>query len=114
VGGVASLKNAFNPDAGRRSLEISNKVIACGDFAAHSQILGLVPWTVGSYELSLQQNLTFAVDVDGGIDNLVATNGRVEVLSAPGPDAGVATLRIRATFDSDNSVEGEVAITVCD
>jgi hypothetical protein len=114
VGGVAS-KNAFSPDSGTRSVEIGNKVIACNDCGAHAQLLTLVPWTVGTYDLSLQRNLTFAVDLeDGGIDNLVATQGRVEVATAPGPDAGGASLRIRAAFDADNTVEGEVTITVCD
>ena len=114
VGGVAS-KSAFSPDSGTRRVEIGNKVIACNDFGAHAQVLTLVPWTVGTYELSLQRSLTFAVDLeDGGIDNLVATQGRVEVVTAPGPDAGPASLRIRAAFDADNAVEGEATITVCD
>ncbi len=115
VSGVASARRAFSDDAGSRWLDVKNGQLTCADFVPAAQIIGIIPWQVGGYDLSFQHNLTFVVDrPDGGLDNLVATQGRVELVDAPGPDAGPAHLRIRAHFDAQNSIEGEVTVTVCD
>lgn len=112
---VASARRAFDEDGGRRWIDLGAGSFGCADFVPHAEIIGTVPWEAAAYELSLRNNLTFVVrQPDGGIDNLVATTGRVELLSAPGPDAGPATLRLRAKFGADNDVEGEIAVTVCD
>lgn len=115
VGAVASARRAFTDDGGERWIDVSDKVISCAEFLPEAQVIGVVPWQVGAYALSLRRNLTFVVhQSDGGLDNLVATSGRVEVVTAPGADAGIATLRIRARFDAENTVEGEVTVSVCD
>ncbi|MFZ5438610.1 MAG: hypothetical protein ACOZQL_01310 [Myxococcota bacterium] len=111
---VASARRAFD-DGGSRWIDVGAGAFTCADFVPRAELIGTVRWTPTAYELSLRDNLTFVVErADGGIGNLVATTGRVEVVSAPGPDAGPALLRIRARFDARNEVEGEVAVTVCD
>jgi hypothetical protein len=99
-------------DGGERWLDISSAPLSCSQFFADAELIGTVPWHAGeAYDLGLQQNLTFVVKTDAGLQNYVATNGRVEVISAP--DAGIGTVRIRAKFGSDFSVEGEVKLDVC-
>lgn len=111
---VASARRAFSDDGGERWIDLGVGTFDCSNFIPEAELIGTVPWTVGAYDFSLRQNVTFVVEEDGKTVNKVATNGRIELLSAPGPDAGVATLRIRARFDADNEIEGEVSLTVCD
>lgn len=101
-------------DGGLRWIDVSATAITCQDFAPEGQLIGTIPWHDGeAYELGLKQNLTFVTRSDAGIENKVAFNGRVEVISAP--DAGgVGTVRIRARFDDSFDVEGEVQLNVCD
>lgn len=115
VSAIASARRAFDEDGGRRWIDVGAGRFTCADFVPRAELIGTVPWQVASYELSLRNNLTFVVrQADGGIDNLVATSGRVELVTAPAPDAGPATLRVRAKFDAENTVEGEIAVVVCD
>ena len=111
VSATAKGSRGFNP--GDKWVDIGSGTFTCDDFVAESDLIVNVPWATEAYALSLQHNLTFVVhEADGGIQNKVATSGRVEVISAP--DAGTATLRIRARFDAQNSVEGQIDVKVCD
>ena len=80
-------------------------------------VLAEVPWTASSsYALSLAHNFTFSFAADGGIQNLVATSGRIELDDAPtAADGGTAmtTLRMRGQFDANDSVDGQVNVLVC-
>lgn len=109
--GTATARS-FN-DPGERWIDIGDAPIACNDFNARAQLIGTIPWKTGeAFELGLSQNVTFVVDTDAGISNKVATNGRIEVVSAP--DAGTGTVRIRARFSDKFTIEGEVQLDVCD
>ncbi|MEW5741075.1 MAG: hypothetical protein AB1938_19290 [Myxococcota bacterium] len=109
--GTASTR-AFN-EPGERWIDIASTALSCQSFGGEAQIIGTIPWTTGAVEeFGLSKNVTFVVRTDGGIDNLVATTGRLEVISAP--DAGTGAIRLRAKFGSDFSVEGEVQLDVCD
>lgn len=111
VSATASGSQGFNP--GDKWVDIGAGTFDCTAFVPDSDIIVNVPWVEGAYALSFSKNLTFVVrEADGGIENKVATSGRVEVISAP--DAGTATLRIRAKFDEANSIEGQIDVSVCD
>lgn len=113
VSATASARRSFSDDGGERWIDIGSGAFDCSDFVPEAQIIGVFPWKVDAYALSFNRNLTFVVhEADGGIENLVATNGRVEVISAP--DAGTATLRIRARYDAENEIEGQIDVTICD
>lgn len=115
VSAVASARRAFSDDNSERWIDLGAGVFDCAAFIPEAEIIGTLPWKTGEYALGLQRNLTFVVhETDGGISNNVATNGRVEFIEATGPDAGPSIVRIRARFDADNQVEGQVSITVCD
>lgn len=112
---VASARRAFSDDKSERWIDLGVGDFDCSDFIPDAEIIGTLPWKTGEYALGLQRNLTFVVhEADGGIINKVATNGRVEFIEATGPDAGPSIVRIRARFDAENEVEGQVAISVCD
>jgi hypothetical protein len=114
VTALASAEKAFSDGGAERWLDVYDTQVGCHDFATEAQLIGVVPWVADAgYELSFSHNLTFVVrQADGGILNDVAVDGRVELLTAP--TTGQATLRLRATAGSTNSVEGQVAVTVCD
>lgn len=112
---VASARRAFSDDASERWVDLGAGAFDCSDFLPDAELIGTLPWRTGAYSLGLQRNLTFVVrEADGGIRNKVATEGRVEFIEATGPDAGPSIVRIRARFDAENQVEGQVAISVCD
>ncbi|MGV3619713.1 MAG: hypothetical protein ACO1OB_02790 [Archangium sp.] len=112
---VASARRAFSDDKTERWIDLGVGDFDCSDFLPDAEIIGTLPWQTGAYSLGLQRNLTFVVqEADGGIRNKVATDGRVEFIDATGPDAGPSIVRIRARFDADNEIEGQVEISVCD
>ncbi len=112
--GTASGSKAFGSDGGQKWIDVYDApAIDCTVFSpgAQREVLGTIPWQVTSYDLGFSQNLTL---LSMGSHNDVAISGRVEIVSAPPPDAGMATIRIRAYVDADNNVEGEVQLSVCD
>jgi hypothetical protein len=114
ISATASARKAFS-DGGERWIDVSGTdQLNCTSYNQQVQLIGTVPWVTGeAYGLSFTQNLTILTRIpDGGIINNIALSGRVEVVSAP--DAGVGTLRIRASAGSGNSVEGQIDVTVCD
>jgi len=112
--GTASGSKVFGNDGGEKWIDVYDApAIDCSVFSpgAQRELLGTIPWQVKDYDLNLVHNLTL---LSMGSHNDIATSGRVEIVSAPPPDAGPATIRIRAYFDADNTVEGEVQLQVCD
>ena len=111
---AATARTQSFSDPGERWIDISATAFTCATFVPEAEIIGTVPWVTGTaYELSLARNLTIITHKpDGGIVNNIATNGRVEIVSAP--DAGVGTIRIRASAGTGNRVEGQIDVSVCD
>jgi len=110
-GATASAHRAFSDDGGEKWVDISSSTLSCSGFP-EAQVIGTIPWNTPAYDLSFSHNLTIVVhETDGGIMNYVAINGRVELYDVT--DAG-ARLRVRAIANADNSVEGEIGLTVCD
>ena len=101
-------------DGGERWLDVASAALPCSSFGGDPQLIGTIPWQTGvAVDFGLQENLTFVVDDGSGTPmNYVATNGRLEVISAP--DAGTGVVRIRAKYNDQFSVEGEVQLDVCD
>jgi hypothetical protein len=115
VSATASARKAFSEDGGEKWIDLGATHFTCNDFVPEAEVIGTIPWQTGAaYDLSLSHNLTIITHKPdgGGIVNNIAISGRVEVISAP--DAGVGTIRIRANASSDNAVEGQIDVTVCD
>jgi hypothetical protein len=109
----------FMGDGGQKWIDVYDVPgIDCTVFSpgAQREVLATVPWQVTSYDLGLLHNVTLLSD---GSHNEAVTDGRVEIVSAPAPDAGQqALIRIRAIGtngpDGGSAVEGEVSLDVCD
>ncbi len=116
-------KSGFSSDAddGKRSIDIYEDEVSCDDFGHKSDrsILFSVPWKAGTqrdFKLDFSsegQTATFVIQRDGKTDNIISTQGRVEIIEAPTEKGSKGKIRIRATAQS-NSVEGEIAVTMCD
>jgi hypothetical protein len=112
-GGVAFTSRAEG-DASGKWIDVADGLasLGCSNFPVSTQLVGTIPWTEGAFDLSAGRTLSFVLSVpDGGTSTLVATTGRVELSDVT--DAG-ARLRVRAQFDAESSVEGEVSLHVCD
>jgi hypothetical protein len=68
-----------------------------------------IPKEPGERKLSLGLNMTFVLDNEDN-DNLIGIRGKIRVDEVT---ATSVTGAIRASFDSDNEVEGEFNVTVC-
>jgi hypothetical protein len=119
VSATASAMKAFT--AGERWIDVYDTQIDCSVFSPNpdSEIIGTVPWQVTNYNLGfggMSKTLTLVYHDDGGmVINEIITDGRVEVVSAPDPDAGTpALIRIRADQNENFDVEGEIHVQVCD
>lgn len=100
-------------DDGERRIEIYDSEVTCETFGGGSgrSILVSAPWQEGyASALSLKQNITFYTPPG---DNLVATQGRIEIVSAPTEAGQKGKLRLRAFANDDNQVEGEIEVEVC-
>ena len=69
-----------------------------------------IPKTPGSYSFSLSQNLTFVIAGEE-TENLVTLDGKMEVTSV---DAGIVRGGVTASYDSDNFVDGQFAVEICE
>jgi hypothetical protein len=86
--------------------------LGCSNFVAATELTGVLPWTTGAFDLSSARTLAFLLPApDGGASTLTASIGRVELSDVT--DAG-ARLRVRAQFDAESAVEGQVPLTVCE
>lgn len=69
-------------------------------------LLADLPKQVGSYDLGLDLTATFVI----GTDNLVATDGEIEITKIT---AQTITGGIRAVFDDANGVDGQFQVAIC-
>ena len=106
----------------KKSIDIYDSDVTCDAFAPKTDrsILISVPWTAATtrdFKFSLgggdSQTATFVVQKDGQTSNIISTQGRVEVIEAPTEKGATGKIRLRATAQG-NSVEGEIAVKVCD
>jgi hypothetical protein len=119
VGKVALAKKGF--EEGEKSIDIYDADVKCADFGERPerQILISVPWTAGTekdFKFSLGgdgQTATFVVKKDGETNNIIATTGRVEIITAPTEVGEKGTIRLRAIADT-HRVEGEISVEVCE
>jgi hypothetical protein len=81
---------------------------ACGfSEPAGDHLIVSIPKTVGDYEMSLSQNMTFVV---GDSNNLIATEGRIVVEEVL---ADKVRGKLHGIFDDDNEVDGKFEVTIC-
>jgi hypothetical protein len=75
-----------------------------------NSLIVAIPMELGEFELSSSLSMTFVVDTDDGIDNLVSFDGVVRVDSFDGTTlvGGLA-----AAFDDDNEVSGTFELSIC-
>lgn len=119
VGKTALAKKGFDP--GEKSIDIYDTDVKCDEFGASPprSILISVPWSAGTskdFKFALGedgQTATFVIQRDDKTDNIVSTQGRVEILEAPTEKGATGKMRLRAVA-KDNSVEGEISVQVCD
>ncbi len=79
----------------------------CGDLNTPDEmLLTSFPTTPGAYELGPDRGFTFYVNEE----NLVATDGVIVVDEVTDT---TASIRVRATYDDDNQVEGSAEIDIC-
>jgi hypothetical protein len=95
---------------------VYSRDVPCGseDTTAASVVVDL-QWQAGFVEEDLGDSKTSAVSFRrfknaGSIEGIAATEGRIEVVTA----GTRGTLRIRAAEETGNSVEGEVAVRLCE
>ncbi len=111
-------------DEGEKSIDIYDSEVTCKDFSpkAERKILISVPWTAGTnrdFKFSLgggdSQTATFVIQKNESDtpQNIISTQGRVEIVDAPSEPGAKGKIRLRAVADAHN-VEGEIAVEVCD
>jgi hypothetical protein len=110
-------KAASKPE--KRTIEIYDHAVACGAGSAGPPryVSISVPWTPGyAADFSLGgggQLGAFVVDKDGTTTFALTTTGRVEVIEAPLEKGGRGRMRLRMSAP-EGSVEGEIAVDVCE
>jgi hypothetical protein len=109
-------------EEGEKSIDIYEGTVTCADFAPKEKrkILISVPWKAGTardFKFALgggdSQTATFVIQRDSKTDNIISTQGRVEILEAPTEKGAKGKLRLRAVA-REHSVEGEIAVEVCE
>jgi len=107
---------------GKKSIDIYDTDVTCEDFSPKSDrsILISVPWeaaTSRDFKFAFGgdgQTATFVIRKDGtSPSNIISTQGRVEIIEAPAEKGSTGKMRLRATAQG-NSVEGEIAVKVCE
>jgi hypothetical protein len=113
-------KPGFDESDPERMISIYDTEVTCATFSpeADAYLLFSVPWKAGtardfSFGGKDSQTATFVVKRDGETDNIISTQGRVEVIEAPTEAGAKAKIRLRAEAQG-NSVEGEVLVEVCE
>ncbi len=115
----ARAKKGF--DDGERSIEIYEGTVTCKDFAPEEKrkIIFSVPWKTGTardFKFALGgdgQTATFVIKRESQTDNVISTQGRVEIIDAPTEAGAMGKIRLRAVA-RENNVEGEIAVEVCE
>ena len=108
---VVSGKVSAGFDAGTLSYTLYDTYVPdiCNTFyfSSRSVVLFSLPEATGSYSLGLSSNTVTLYD---GSTNYIVTSGSVEIDTLT---AGQAAGSMDATYDSNNSVSGEFALTRC-
>ena len=105
---------------GTMSISIYDTAVNCETRPpeAARYILLSVPWKANSQrDFSLKfdddgQTATFVIDAGGKTNNILATEGRVEILDAPVEVGLEGTIRLRA-IARENEVEGAIQVRIC-
>src|SRR5687767_12551069 len=108
-------------DEGEKSIDIYEDAVTCADFNPDEKrkILISVPWKSGTnrdFSFALggdSQTATFVIRRETKTDNIISTQGRVEIVEAPSEKGAKGKLRLRAVA-KEHSVEGEIAVEVCE
>lgn len=108
-------------DDGEKSIDIFEGAVTCADFQPKEKrkILLSVPWKSGTardFKFAMGedgQTATFVIQRETKTDNIVSTQGRVEIIDAPTEKGAKGKLRLRAVA-KEHSVEGEIAVEVCE
>lgn len=111
VGKSATATSPF--DDGKWWVEIFDGEASCTSPGASDRKVLVTPesWQAGySAEFGLKENATF---VPAAGENLIATEGRLEVLAAPTAKGETGKIRLRANYDDGNHVEGEIDVQMC-
>jgi hypothetical protein len=112
---VALASRAF--DANEKFVDIYDVQRDCDDFAplptGGRSILFSREWKPITQQLSFSNNITFVVQESNGPNNIIVTQGRLELIDTPTVVGQTGKLRLRAT-DGDDKVEGEVSVTICE
>lgn len=99
---------------GEASIAIYEEEVDCGSFGGKDterMILTAASWKDG-YETGFSLSTQTATLSPAKGENLVAVTGRIEVIKAGEGEKG--TIRLRAYYDDDNQVEGEIDLKVCE
>ncbi len=105
----------LDPSSGKRFITITGDAITCASSNIHgAAVLTSVAWKEGTaIPFDFQNNATLSFPKGDTIENNVATTGRIEVIKAPTKVGEKGQIRIRATIDDSNHVEGQVDVEVC-
>lgn len=102
---------------GEKFIDIYDVQRDCDDFAplptGGRSILLSTEWKPMSQQLSLSNSVTFVIEEANGPNNIIVTQGRLELIDTPTAAGQTGTLRLRAT-DGEDNVEGQVSVTVCE
>jgi hypothetical protein len=110
-------KSVSKPE--KRSIEIFDKVVPCGGGVAGPPryILIVAPWQAGygaDFSFGGDGQLgSFVVDKSGTTTIVVSATGRIEVIDAPVEKGAKGKIRLRMS-EQEHSVEGEIAVDVCE
>jgi hypothetical protein len=108
---------------GKRSITVYDMDVKCEDFSpkAERELLTSIEWVAGTTknlkldfaDLKGSQTVTFVISKGGSPTNVISNTGRIEVIEAPTDKGSVGKIRIRASAQA-HSVEGEIAVQVCE
>jgi hypothetical protein len=109
--------------SGKRSITIYDMDVKCEDVSpkAERELLTSIEWVAGTTknlkldfaDLKGSQTVTFVISKGGSPSNIVSNTGRIEVIEAPTGKGSTGKIRIRASAQT-HSVEGEIAVQVCE
>lgn len=111
----AAIGTNLDPMSGKRFITITGDAITCASSNINgAAVLTQVAWKEGTaIPFDLQNNATLSFPKGDTIENNVATTGRIEVIKAPTMVGDKGQIRIRATIDDSNHVEGQVDVEIC-
>ncbi len=108
-------------DAGFRSLTIGDKALGCTSTLPSGGrfLFATALWRDGAVvefgaptRIDATESIVLAATLtSGSSNNAIATDGRLEIVTAP--STGQGKIRVRANADSSNTVEGEFDVDVC-